>query len=121
MSDNAVSEVISSVEKNARDLRITWADGHESRFHHIWLRDNCRCDSCGDPAIGYRDLRTTSIDPDCGIADFATTAERLQLTWSDGHRSSYASDWLRMHAYDDESRREPADTWLLAALRNDLD
>eukprot|EP01052_Picozoa_sp_SAG31_P048379 SAG31_NODE_10097_length_1183_cov_1.302583_2_plen_73_part_00 len=29
-------------------LDLTWADGHKSRFHHVWLRDHCP--SVFDPA-----------------------------------------------------------------------
>ncbi|MEM7532944.1 MAG: gamma-butyrobetaine hydroxylase-like domain-containing protein [Chloroflexota bacterium] len=33
-------------------VEVTWGDGHESKYHHMWLRDNCacgrgRCSLCG--------------------------------------------------------------------------
>jgi hypothetical protein len=28
------------IEAEGKVLRIVWADGHEARFHAIWLRDN---------------------------------------------------------------------------------
>ena len=27
-------------------LRVQWADGRVSPFHHQWLRDNCPCAEC---------------------------------------------------------------------------
>src|SRR5829696_1623559 len=27
-------------------VAVVWSDGRHSRFHHIWLRDNCPCERC---------------------------------------------------------------------------
>jgi len=86
-------------------VELRWHDGATSRFHPFWLRDNCRCDECGDPAIGYRRLRTSSIDPGCRPAEVAADGANLRLVWNDGHASSYPASWLREHAYDDAGRR----------------
>ncbi len=85
-------------------VEIEWSDGSHSRFDCLWLRDNCRCDDCGDPAIGYRRLRLTAIDPDCKPRALDSSASGLNITWNDGHRSFYPSDWLRQHSYDYDSR-----------------
>ena len=31
-------------------IELEWSDNSHNRFHPIWLRDNCRCSECGDPA-----------------------------------------------------------------------
>lgn len=85
-------------------VEIDWSDDSRSRFDCLWLRDNCRCDDCGDPAIGYRQLRLTEIDPDCKPRALDTDAHGLEITWNDGHRSRYTASWLRQHAYDYDSR-----------------
>ena len=42
-------------------LSVTWADGHESRFHAIWLRHQCWCEACGTPVTGVRGIRLNDI------------------------------------------------------------
>ena len=96
---------ISEVRSENGLVVVCWDDNQTSRFHPIWLRDNCRCDICGDPAIGYRSLRLTDIDPDCKPLSIESTASHLSIEWQDGHRSTYAACWLLSHAYDDDSRR----------------
>ncbi|MDH3221654.1 MAG: TauD/TfdA family dioxygenase [Gammaproteobacteria bacterium] len=85
-------------------LEIVWQDGASSNFHPIWLRDNCRCEICGDPAIGYRNLRLTQLDLDCKPRSIETTSAMLSIVWDDGHRSQYPGSWLRSHAYDEALR-----------------
>lgn len=89
-------------------VELTWRDGGRNRFHPLWLRDNCRCDECGDPAIGYRRLRLTAIDPAIRPARVDARDERIEIAWPDGHHSSYAAGWLRAHACDDAARHARA-------------
>ena len=35
-------------------LQVNWDDGYQSDFHYLWLRDNCRCEQCGERAIGQK-------------------------------------------------------------------
>ena len=89
-------------------LSISWDSGNNSSFHSIWLRDNCRCARCGDPAIGRRTLRLSSLDLGVTINRAVITDEEsglvVSLQWSDGHRGDFGLDWLREHRYDDEAR-----------------
>ncbi len=85
-------------------IRLDWSDSTSSIFHPIWLRDNCRCESCGDPAIGYRNLRLTSLDLDIMPHTLTTDPEQLSVTWPDDHRSIFSSAWLRVHTYEDSAR-----------------
>jgi gamma-butyrobetaine dioxygenase len=96
---------ISSASRVDGQVEVGWQDGNLSRFHPIWLRDNCRCESCGDPTVGYRNLRLTALDLDCKPGQLTSTTRELQITWQDGHESCYAAAWLREHAYDDEARQ----------------
>jgi len=89
-------------------VEVRWSDGKRSEFHPIWLRDNCRCEDCGDPAIGYRKLRLTDLDLDCRPQRIETADTEIQLRWNDGHHSVYPASWLRAHAYDDELRASRA-------------
>ena len=89
-------------------IEVLWKDGQSRHFHNIWLRDNCRCEHCGDPAIGRRVLRLTDLDLHPGISSVKIFDNQLKIIWSDDHHSEFTSDWLRANAYDDKTRRSKA-------------
>ena len=99
---------MSHLHFTADTLTLSWPDQSDSVFHAIWLRDNCRCEACGEPSIGRRQLRLSGIDLDISITGAqlveSTGPESVSLTWSDGHCGIFATDWLRQHAYDDDAR-----------------
>ena len=86
-------------------IEVCWKDGQRSAFHPLWLRDNCRCEICGDSSVGYRNLRLTDIKSDCAAKTIDTNAAELLICWHDDHRSSYPAAWLLANAYDDNLRR----------------
>ncbi|MFT5811348.1 MAG: gamma-butyrobetaine dioxygenase [Rubritalea sp.] len=87
---------------------LDWDDASRSAFHPIWLRDNCCCKECGDPAIGYRALRLTSLDLNCKPESLDIDVSNLLITWQDGHKSCYAPTWFRENDYQDQARRARA-------------
>ena len=95
---------------DATTLTVQW--GRPSRFHAIWLRDNCRCAVCGDPAIGRRALRLTALDLAVRFERVEPVAvdgaDGIAVTWSDGHHGRFDSRWLQDHAYDAAARRRRA-------------
>lgn len=97
---------LSAVEPTGNALAVSWADGAASTFHNIWLRDNCRCESCGEPETGRRQLRLSTIPLDIRIASADVTPDNaLEIQWTDGHVSRYGGNWLRACTYDDGARR----------------
>ena len=109
-------------------LGICWDDGSRSEFHAIWLRDNCRCEQCGDPAIGRRTLRLSGLDLGVTISraglKHVTDDACFSIDWSDGHRSKYDLGWLEGHRYDDSaraSRRQSPSLWDREFLRQPPD
>ena len=97
--------LISSASVDNDLVRLEWDDGSSSVFHPIWLRDNCRCTDCGDPAIGYRNLRLSALDLDCKPDSLDIDSANLLITWQDGHHSSFTATWLRKHDYDSQRRQ----------------
>ncbi len=89
-------------------LWLTWADGHRSLFHYLWLRDCCYCHVCGDSYSSKRFL--TPLDVPAEPLPASVQIDRhgdLEITWQpDDHHSRYAGAWLRRYCYDDESRRQ---------------
>ena len=98
--------VISQIKHGVGQLIIDWADGHQSRFHHLWLRDNCFCSNCGDTWSGRRFVMLTDFAPDTQPASAGLDDEgNLIITWShDSHQSVYTAAWLRRHCYSPEER-----------------
>jgi len=63
-----------AVRREAAALSVEWSDGRRSRFHVLWLRDNCPCRQCRHPQALERtymfldhpapELASCSIDDD---------------------------------------------------------
>jgi len=93
-------------EKEARRLRICWGDGHESRFHYVWLRHACFYPA--NPGIdpGNESLRPPD-DPDrLAIAAMTSDDGDLAIRWvPDGETTRHEARWLREHCYSEAARR----------------
>ena len=86
-------------------IGVSWPDGHESFFHHLWLRDCCYCELCGNSYSSKRYLKPSDIDLDiCPNTLALVPSGELAITWSDGHASRYKLDWLRENCYSDAAR-----------------
>ena len=107
---------LTNVSSKDRKLVIDWADGHQSRFHFLWLRDACQCEHCGIPGFGDRPHAVVDIPEDVhpSSAKIGTDGSLL-VEWSDNqHRSSYDGQWLRAHCYSErerERRRSKPTLW----------
>ncbi len=101
---------IVTVDHAGATIRIAWADGSKSSFHSVWLRDNCRCEKCGEPVIGRRTSRLTDFPLDIEPASATSeTPQTLAIVWGgDGHESRYDAGWLFSHAYDTDAARKRA-------------
>ncbi len=97
-----------SLTQRARSLVLRWPDGHESGFHYIWLRDNCRCPECLHPVTLERSLLTAAIPRDVAPEEARIEPDgSLYLRWpEDGHESRYAGQWLRGRCYSPRARAQ---------------
>ena len=92
--------VIESVQSEERAVLLRWDDDHLSRFHHIWLRDNCTCDKCGTTETGARNLQLLDIPEDVSPEHTELDDGFLVIRWSpDGHQSRYEPSFLRRYCY----------------------
>ncbi len=87
-------------------IRVRWADGRVSPFHHQWLRDNCPCAQCVYSVTREQVLEIVDVDDDLSAIGARIEHGVLSVEWRGGHRSQYDPGWLRAHVYDDESRAE---------------
>ena len=108
------SQQIASVEKDGEIVKIKWNDDHESRFHLVWLRDNCSCDECGDHSGGHRFFELNML-PDTFANEVSLVDSLLQIKWlEDGHLTTFDPAWLRAHCMREEERvkrRHQPITW----------
>jgi DUF971 family protein len=73
-------------DRDARELRITWSDGHRSRYAYRRLRQVCPCAMCVHEWTGERLLDPKRVPSDVHPKEVARVgAYALRFTWSDGH------------------------------------
>ncbi|TFK72986.1 Trimethyllysine dioxygenase [Pluteus cervinus] len=97
--------VISSDESQ---VAIGWDPRTWSRFHHIWLRDHCRCPLCFHPTTKQRLLNTFEVPRDIKPVSVESKLDGLTVTWpsSQPHTSFYPWSWLRRNSYDPVHKQE---------------
>ncbi|HSK39245.1 MAG TPA: TauD/TfdA family dioxygenase [Arenibaculum sp.] len=80
---------------------LHWADGTASRFHFLWLRDNCRSPERFDVRTGERKALTEDIPADLRARDVRLEDGTVRVLWSDyGADSVFEAAWLQKNAYD---------------------
>ena len=97
------SATVARLVPAVRWLEVEWSDGQRNRFHYLWLRDNCPCDTCVKEITREQTFEILSIDAGLRASTAtSTTHGDLRLVWPDGHESVFHAGWLREHAYDRE-------------------
>ena len=97
---------------DGKKVEIKWSDGHLSKFHFLWLRDNCPC--CVHPETREPIFNVVSIADDLLISSVSTTKKSfLEVVWSgESHTSYFHPGWLRSHCLDLSKRTFPEPiTW----------
>jgi gamma-butyrobetaine dioxygenase len=89
-------------------VEVAWSDGRHSRFHHIWLRDNCPCPQCVHQGTKEQMFEIVAVGADIVPASAVVGDDgSLVVVWAaDAHVSEIHAGWLRRHSYDDASRHE---------------
>ncbi|XP_012946749.1 gamma-butyrobetaine dioxygenase [Aplysia californica] len=100
------------VLEQGKYVDITWSDGHQSRFHALWLRHNCHCEDCkldhnGMLTINFNDidegLRVTSVRMEGDdVAIFRWSGE----TGEKEHEGPIPTYWLRHYCYSEEAESQ---------------
>ena len=115
--------MIRGVESGSESLTIAWQSGDQSRFAHIWLRDNCRCAKCRDPRNGQRLFDALDLPPAPCPAEAKLESDELVIRWAgEDHESRYAAEWLKAHDLSPAARakRRIAQRYWGAEIANDL-
>ncbi len=90
-----------AVEAAGKILHVTWTDGHEARFHAIWLRDNAPDSENLNPETREVLADVTAIPIDIAIlAAEVYGGGALSVTWNEARPvSRFHPGWLRRHDY----------------------
>lgn len=99
MRDQASLKLLSA---NEVALSVKFNSGLVSRFHWLWLRENCLCAECHHPQTRERTVDTFLLDRDICAQQTKTSAaeDMLILVWPDDHVTELSARWLLDHAYD---------------------
>src|SRR5207249_4961493 len=69
------------------------------RYHWIWLRDSCLCESCRNAFAKQKYFDSATLPLDIRPRTVARTTESgWEIVWEDGHESRYPESWLREHS-----------------------
>jgi gamma-butyrobetaine dioxygenase len=70
----------------------------------IWLRDNCQCARCRDPATGEPLVSITDLPRDVSVVTSTRTGNRIKVVFGpDGHQSTFDAGWLGQYAAADQA------------------
>jgi len=85
-----------SLEKE--HINIKWQDSHESKFHFLWLRDNCPTSFHSDSKM--RKFNLLSVSKNIYPKKIDNNDTNLRILWNEkNHISNYELKWLRDHCY----------------------
>ena len=107
-TQSTVSDIykILQATNDSTSIEIEWGDGHQSTYHHVWLRHNCDCASCRHSGTDQNMNLIENIPVDIQPSALKATADRIELSWAGGaHKTRYQAEWLRSHCYSDEERK----------------
>lgn len=86
-------------------IEIRWQDGHESKFHFVWLRHNCPCEICRHAGTDQNMNLIENIQIDDQPATLEFNDDSVIIEWAtDRHRTKFEAKWLRSNCYSDLSR-----------------
>ena len=89
---------INKIVKRNQFIEITWLDKHISKFHFLWLRDNCP--SAIHPTANMRIFNILSVTKNIFPKEIYISKNKLIVCWSEkNHKSNFEIKWLRDHCY----------------------
>lgn len=123
MPETGTRTAITDAAPDETAVRVTWSDGHESRYPFLQLRHQCTCSFCGTPVNAVRGIRLWMIPDDIHPIEIETVDGGLRIVWSDGsHVSTYDAAWLRAACCSEaeRERRRPKPMLWDSRIANDL-
>ena len=95
-------------------LALSWENNTQSKFHHIWLRDHCRCQECYNHDTHQREADILQIPLDIKPSRVELVeGKEVKITWPDEHTTVYSADWLRKHTYSGTGEQSQGNEFVL--------
>ena len=89
---------VKNIKQKKDHLYILWSDNHESKFHFLWLRDNCP--TAIHPTANMRVFNILSVTKNIFPIKLILRNNNLIINWSEhNHESNFKIKWLRDHCY----------------------
>ena len=99
-----------SLEKE--HIIIKWQDNHESKFHFLWLRDNCPTSFHSDSKM--RKFNLLSVSKNIYPKKIDNNKNNLRIHWNENdHISNYELKWLRDHCYTEINNQQYKTPYIL--------
>lgn len=90
--------IVKNIKGKKDHLSILWSDNHKSKFHFLWLRDNCP--SAIHPTANMRVFNILTITKKNFPKKFILKENKILIQWSEeSHKSCFDTKWLRNHCY----------------------
>jgi len=89
---------INSCKLDKEYIKINWQDKKISKFHFLWLRDNCSTAIHQDSKM--RNFNLLSVSKNIKPTNIKIDDNKLIIYWNENnHISYYEAKWLRDHCY----------------------
>jgi len=93
---------IVKIRKRHKYIEIYWSDNHISKFHFLWLRDNCPTAFHKDTRM--RNFNILSVTRKIKPINYRFTNKSLHVSWSENnHNSMYSLKWIRDNCYTEKN------------------
>ena len=97
--------IVKNIEKKRDHLSIKWGDNFESKFHFLWLRDNCP--SAIHPTANMRVFNILTVSKNIFPIKVKIQQKKLNIYWSENkHESKFELKWLRDHCYTEINNKK---------------
>ena len=103
---------IESCKLEKEYIKVKWKDKKISKFHFLWLRDNCPTSFHKDTRM--RKFNILSISDKINPLNVYYTSTTLKIIWSEGnHNSVFKLKWLRDFCYTEKNQQTHASAYKL--------
>jgi len=103
---------IESCKLEKEYIKVKWKDKKISKFHFLWLRDNCS--TAIHPDSKMRKFNLLTVSKNIKPLDIKHNNNKLIVYWNENeHISYYESKWLRNHCYTELNNKKFKSIYLL--------
>ena len=96
---------VKKIERKKDHLTIKWGDNFESKFHFLWLRDNCP--TAIHPTANMRVFNILTVSKKIFPKEFIIKNKKINIDWSENkHQSQFELKWLRDHCYTEINNKK---------------